>query len=80
MEEVIAQTALPAALVILVHPVMAPQHKQLALLAAMQQLELLLAAIAWQVLMPRAQETALARLAKKVLIKQTLDKHLALLA
>ena len=55
-------------------------HKQLALLAAMQQLELLLAANAWQVLMPKAQETALATLAKKVLIKETLGKHLALLA
>ena len=41
MEEVIAQTALPAALVILVHPVMAHQQHQLALLAALHRKEVL---------------------------------------
>ena len=64
MEEVIAQTALPAPLVMQVHPVSAHTPKQLALLAAtLQQVD-----------------KVLARLAIQVVIKETLGKHLACFA
>ena len=61
MEEVVAQTALPAELVMQVHPVMAHQQHQLACL----------------VLIKLAADKALALLAILVLIKETLGKHLA---
>ena len=48
-------------------------HKQLALLAAMQQLELLLAANACLVLIKETLGKALALLAKKVLMLQLRD-------